>query len=37
MVLGAVLLNRCLDGAHDGDVDAGEAAAYVLELGRISH
>ena len=35
MLLGADLLHRCLEGAAAGAVDAGHAAAYGLELGRI--
>jgi ubiquinone biosynthesis protein Coq4 len=35
MLLGADLLHRCLEGPADGAVDAGQAAAYGLELGRI--
>jgi ubiquinone biosynthesis protein Coq4 len=36
MLLGADLLHRCLDGPAAGEVDFGQAAAYGLELGRIS-
>jgi ubiquinone biosynthesis protein COQ4 len=35
MLLGADLLHRCLDGPPAGEVDAGQAAAYGLELGRV--
>ena len=36
MLLGADLLHRCLEGPVAGEVDYGQAAAYGLELGRIS-
>ena len=35
MLLGANLLHRCLEGPNAGEVDAGQAAAYGLELGRV--
>ena len=35
MLLGADLLHRCLEGPAAGEVDAGQAAAYGLELGRV--
>ena len=36
MLLGADLLHRCLEGPAAGEVDVGQAAAYGLELGRVS-
>jgi ubiquinone biosynthesis protein Coq4 len=35
MLLGADLLHHCLEGPPAGNVNAGQAAAYGLELGRI--